>query len=222
MRRQWQIIGHELAASFDRNNVRKFFFGQCFELLFGGKAFIGDHRVLLAGDAAFVEYVGKRTDVRGADEKLLLIHRSAGIGGKAVDIEQIDLWLEAPLRVVSQLCQFHGFGGSDQSMPVEKDEDIVAVHILLHEATDCFTASSQNLEKGGIAGGIEREVGQKVRQKTRLIVHLQTTEARLLDGAQNCRRINRLPNIRKEFFEALAHRNRTIPKEQNSPGFSHI
>ena len=116
MRRQWQIIGHELAASFDRNNVRKFFFGQCFELLFGGKAFIGDHRVLLAGDAAFVEYVGKRTDVRGADEKLLVIHRSAGIGGKAVDIEQIDLWLEAPLRVVSQLCQFHGFGGSDQSL----------------------------------------------------------------------------------------------------------
>lgn len=86
MRRQWQIIGHELAASFDRNNVRKFLFGQCFELLFGGKAFIGDHRVLLAGDAAFVEYVGKRTDVRGAAEKLLVIHRSAGIGGKAVDI----------------------------------------------------------------------------------------------------------------------------------------
>lgn len=85
-------------------------------------------------------------------------------------------------------------------MPVEKDEDIVAVHILLHKAADCFTASSQNLEKGGIAGGIEREVGQKVRQKTRLIVHLQATKARLLDGAQNCRRIDRLPNIRKEFF----------------------
>ena len=51
-------------------------------MLFGGKAFVGDHRVLLAGDAAFVEYVGKRTDVRCAVEKLLVIHRSEGIGGK--------------------------------------------------------------------------------------------------------------------------------------------
>lgn len=53
-------------------------------------------------------------------------------------------------------------------MPVEKDEDIVAVHILLHKAADCFKASSQNLEKGGIAGGIETEVGQKVRHGMRV------------------------------------------------------
>lgn len=46
LRRQRQIRDDELAASFDRNNVRKFFFSQCFELLIGGKAFIGDHASL--------------------------------------------------------------------------------------------------------------------------------------------------------------------------------
>lgn len=85
-------------------------------------------------------------------------------------------------------------------MSIEKDENIVTVHILLPEAADCFTASSQNLEKCGIAGGIEREVGQKVRRKARFIVHLQTAETWLLDGAPNCRRIDRLSNIQKEFL----------------------
>ena len=44
-------------------------------------------------------------------------------------------------------------------MPVEKDEDIVPVHSLLHGAVDYFTTSSKNLEKGGIAGRIKNEVG---------------------------------------------------------------
>lgn len=59
-------------------------------------------------------------------------------------------------------------------------------------------------EENIVAGAIEREVGQKVRQKARFIMHLQAAETWLLDGAQNGRRINRLPNIRKEFLWALA------------------
>lgn len=59
-----------------------------------------------------------------------------GLYKRKNSIEQIDLQLGAPFRVVSQLCQFHGFGGSDQLMSVEKDEDFVAVYILMHEAAD--------------------------------------------------------------------------------------
>lgn len=68
-------------------------------------------------------------------------------------------------------------------MPVEKDEDIVPVHSLLHGAVDYFTTSSKNLEKGGIAGRIITEVGQKLRQKARFIVHLQATSSRSLKAA---------------------------------------
>lgn len=101
-------------------------------MLFGSKALVDDHRVLLAGGSPFVEEIGKCADVRCAAEKLLVIHRSAGIGGKAVDVQQIDLQLEAPLRVVSELCHLHGFEEVISRCPLKTDEDVVSVYILLH------------------------------------------------------------------------------------------
>lgn len=101
LRRQRQMRLHEAAPALDRDDIEEVLLRERFELLLRCEAFVGNHRVLVARDAALGEHVGERADVGCASEELLVVHGITAVIAEAVDVKQVYLWLEAALRVVA-------------------------------------------------------------------------------------------------------------------------
>ena len=222
LRRQRQMRLHEAASALDRDDIEEVLLRERFELLLRCEAFVGNHRVLVARDAALGEHVGERADVGCASEELLVVHGITAVIAEAVDVKQVYLWLEAALRVVAELGELHRLRGSDQAVAVEEDEDVALVDVFLHEAGDVGATPSERLQKRGVTRRFERKAGHQVGNETRLVVRLQAAESRLFDGPQDGGGVDRFPEIRKDKLEPLAQRGGAVPEEHDGARLNDI